>query len=259
MADRPPTKKEIERWQFDRFALAFSGVPPGPVEETEEPDFIIGSGQLGIELTSLFHEPKANDRPLQEQESLQLNIVNSARRQYADLGLPPLHVSVHFNAHHSLRKADVPRLANQLCEWVQRNIPAIGSSIGEGYDWFNRDYFPEEVDQLKAWNLPGLTESEFTAPSCSWVPELSRADIERAVASKEPKLPSYRKRCSEVWLLICCDCGGLSTLFDVPELALEEAFATRFDRLFLFRLLPNKLHELRSIVPPNTEPAQSPP
>jgi hypothetical protein len=39
-----PSKKEIERSHLDRFAALFLGFPAGPIESSQEPDFIVYAG-----------------------------------------------------------------------------------------------------------------------------------------------------------------------------------------------------------------------
>jgi hypothetical protein len=244
MADAPLTKKQFERWQLDRFAALCPAFPPGHIEETEEPDFLVGNGRLGVELTDLFHETSHDASPLQAQESLRLRVAKAAEDLYQARGGPALHVSIHFNTHCELKKQDVGRLSQLIATWVHKNAPAPGQSFTEEYDWENRDYFPEEVHHLGAWQFPGITRTFFSAPSASFAPKLQAVDIRRALTAKEPKLPRYRLRATEVWLLVNIDIGQLSTYFLLEQEVLNERFETSFDRVFLLRHVGNQLHEL---------------
>lgn len=251
MTTSAPTKKQVERWQLDRFASLFSSFPLGTIEKSEEPDFVVLTPErrVGIELTDLYRETPEGAVPQQAQESLRDRIAKTAGRKYAELGLPPLHVSVHFNPQHMPLKQDVERISTMIANLVAKNVPPPGSSFREDYDWVNRDYFPEEVIHVGAWNLPGADAPFFTSPSASFVPSLEPGDIERALDLKEPKLARYRQRCDELWLLVSCDGGQLSTFFEHEDDVVERTYRSGFNRAFLLRHVAGKLHELRLQAP----------
>ena len=202
MSTSPLSKKQVERWQLDRFIEALPAFPEGSVEESEEPDFIVSSFErsVGIELTDLYWESSETGVPQQAQESLRYRIVQAAQRLYAERGLPNLHVSVHFNPNYVLNKSDVLRLAAAIDELVSNNVPELGQSYSEDYDWENRSYFPEEINHVGSWNFPSAPGPLFTSTSAVFVPTLKSDDIARALSSKESKLSRYRQRCNEVWL-----------------------------------------------------------
>ena len=247
----PLTKKEIERWQLDRFIEAFPGFPDGSIEASEEPDFLIRHPQrsIGIELTDLYWKSPTNGIPQQAQESLRNRIVKEAQRLYTQRGLPNLHVSVHFNPSYTPTKKNVLRLAIAIDELVAKNVPPLGEPYSEDYDWENRSYFPEEVIHIGAWNLPNAKTPFFTSPSASFVPTLEADDVVRALALKESKLPSYRQSCDEAWLLVNFDVGQLSTFFEHDDEVFHRAYSSGFDRVFLFRQVRSEIHELKLVVP----------
>lgn len=247
MPPQPLSKKQVERWQLDRFIEAFHSFPRGSIEESEEPDFIVDSTErlIGIELTDLYWESPEAGVPQQAQESLRFRIVQAAQSLYGARGLPNLHVSIHFNPSYIPKKRDVQRLAAAIDKLVSNNVPAPGQSYNESYDWENRGYFPEEIYQVGSWNLPGAQGPFFTSPSAAFVPTLESDDIVRALSSKESKLSRYRLRCKEVWLLINFDGGQLSTFFEHDEKVVQQSYLSGFDRVFLLRHVGNKLHELK--------------
>jgi hypothetical protein len=242
-----PSKKEIERWQLDRFVAVMPDIQGHEVKESEEPDFLLGlpSKTLGVELTELYHEPPAEGVPMQAQEALRFRIAKAAQRLYAAKGLPSLHVSIHFNPQYVPNKRDVERLSIAISDLVGKNVPDPGQSFSEEYDWENRDYFPEEVIHISAWNVRGMAEPFFSSPSASFVPTLEERDIERVLLSKESKVQRYRENCDEVWLLVSFDQGQLSTFFEHDEEVLQRTYASSFDRVFLLRHVKNSLHEIK--------------
>jgi len=127
---------------------------------------------------------------------------------------------------------------------VEANIPAEGDVYREEYDWDNRAYFPEEVHLVSAWRFSSLERSFFSTPSAAFIPDMSREDIERALLSKANKVERYRQKCDQIWLVINCDGRNLSNVFDVDEELFRTTFETPFDRVFVFRHMAKKVHEL---------------
>lgn len=214
--------------------------------EDEEPDFLVSEARVvGVELTELFWEEVSGALPHQAIEALGARIAEVAWAKYAAKGLPPVHVSVHFNQTYVPSKRDVPRVSDAIANWAATHIPAEGAGFSEGYNWENRAYFPKEVNHLGIWRFPGFEKSFFSPLGAEFIPELSRNDIERALRLKEPKVDTYRRKCEEAWLLINCDGGRISNAFELSDNVLEEVFDSSFDRVFLFRHVPGKIHELR--------------
>lgn len=241
-----PSKKEVERWQFNQFISLFPGFPAGQIETSEEPDFIVDTGDLkiGVELTDLYWENPVDSSPQQAQESLRFRIAETAQRLYEKEGLPNLYASIHFNSQYVLRKSEVQRLSKMIADVLVKNVPSIGQSYGEEYDWDNRDYFPEEIMHISAYNFPSAEQSFFHSPSAAFVPTLEEKDIRRVLLLKADKLARYRERCNEVWLLINCDVGQLSSFFKHEEAVLQLSYQSHFDRVFLCRHMEHKIHEL---------------
>jgi hypothetical protein len=242
-----PSKKEIERWQLDRFVALMPEIQGYEFKESEEPDFLTAfpPKTLGVELTELYHQSPAEGAPMQAQEALRFRIAKAAQRIYAAKGLPSLHVSIHFNPQYVPKKQDVERLSIAISDLVEKNVPKPGQSFSEEYDWENRGYFPEEVIHISAWNVPGMVEPFFSSPSASFVPMLEERDIERVLLSKESKVQRYKENCDEVWLLVSFDQGKLSTFFEHDKEVLQRTYASSFDRVFLLRHVKNCLHEIK--------------
>ena len=242
-----PTQKQVERWQFDRFRKVSGELAEYRVVDCEEPDFLVHGSErsVGVELIDLYWEQTLGAMPHQAIESLRARIAERAGRIYAASGLPPLHVSIHFNPNFTPTKKDVPRLSHAIAKLVAANVPEEGCSFEEDYDWLNREYFPEEISHLRAARFPVMQKSFFSSPGAAFIPELTKEDIERALVSKEPKVSSYRRQCSELWLVINCDGGHLATVFEHDDEAVRDVFASSFDRVFLFRHIAAKVHELR--------------
>jgi len=239
-------KKDVERFKVEQFKLLFNQFPIGCICDSEEPDFIVDTGnyKIGIELTDLYWQNLPNQLPRQSQESLQLRIVDYAQKIYSNSDLPSIQVSVSFNKQYALKKKDVQRLSEAIVKIASRNIPSPGNYSYEEYDWDNRHYFPEELLSVSIWNIKNLDELSFRTASCDFVPSLSSNDVLSVLELKETKINSYRIKCDEVWLLISSNMFQLSTIFKYEEKVICKSYQSSFKRVFLLFHCEKKLYEL---------------
>lgn len=250
--------KEIERLKLNRFAELSMLLSNGDIYNFEEPDFVIYQPNriLGIELTDLFWEEKTGIIPQQAVESLRWRIAESAGRIYDEFGLPPLYACIHFNQNYIPHKDEVSRVSIAIAKVVAANVPDEGDHYHENYNWQNRNYFPEEVERIGVSRFFGIDRTFFAPMEASFIPDLETKDIERTLARKESKLKEYRNWCDEVWLLINCDIGQLSTDFAHDSNIFSKEFSSGFDRAFLLRHMADKIHELKllpqSLIAPPT-------
>jgi hypothetical protein len=239
------TKKDIETLYFGRFRSLLADFPQGTIIPTEEPDFLVRGYEstIGVELTELHRETPAGIVPPQASEAMRHRVVARAQEIYAAKGLPPVYCTVFMNDDH-IKRDEVETLAAAVADIVLRNFPAPNSSREESYKWTSRSYFPEIVKSVAVHRLDAITKNFFSCPGATWVPTLSSADINRALASKESKCSTYRTRCDEVWLLINMDIGSMSTWFEFDSTTLAVPFKTSFDRVFIMRHFGGELREL---------------
>ena len=245
----PPShisKKDVEVAYLERFRHAMPDFPEGKVEPSEEPDFLVWrhDSVLGIELTELHRETRPGASPQQARQSMRQRVINRAQEIYLANAQPDVRVTVFMHDDVHIERSEVEHLANQICELAIRNLPSPNSSSEEFYEWTNRAYFPDVVNNIRVHRLDAITDTHFNTPGSTWVAPLAPPDIERALLSKNPKYPTYRKRCDEAWLLINADIGSMSTWFQFDSESLASTFETDFERVFLFRHFGSKLHEL---------------
>ena len=245
-SSRHLSKKDIEVVYLERFRHAMPDFPEGRIEPSEEPDFLVyrSDSILGIELTELHRETRPGASPQQARESMRQRVVNRAQELYVVGHYPPVRATVFMHGDVHIERSEVEHLASQICELAIRNLPGPNSSGEEFYEWTNRTYFPEVVNNIRVHRLDEITVSHFNAPGSTWVAPLARADVERALLSKNPKYSTYRKRCDEAWLIINADIGLMSTWFQFDSATVDAQFETDFERVFVFRHFGSKLHEL---------------
>lgn len=239
-------KKHVEAWRLERFKTFVADFPDGRIESTEEPDFLVHGANrvVGIELTDLHRETPRGQVPEQAREAMRHRVVARAQELYAKRDLPPVLATFLLDDRILIKKTEVEGLAKEYADLVADNVPAAnaGTELPQDYD----DYLtmPSLVHKLMVRRFDVVTRSMFTCPGATWVPTLGFKDIERTLASKEPKVSAYRRRCDEVWLVINADMESMATWFEIESSILEHAFHTAFDRVFLVEHFRGKAHEL---------------
>jgi hypothetical protein len=240
-------KKQIERWTLEQLRALLPSFPPGDVIPGEEPDFtlVLDDGRkVGVELTELHRKVLPGKIPPQSQEALKHRAVKRAQDIYDSTKNPYLHVSVHF-ANIELSKSDIPRLAQKIADLVGSVIPPPGEARVAEPDYGSQNNFPEEFHRVSAYNLPSAERSFFTAPGATWVATLQSDDIRRALSSKDGKYARYRGQTDEVWLVVSCNTGFMSTWFEGVDQFHERVFETKFDRVFILSLFDGRVIEIR--------------
>ena len=91
-------KKVQERAMLGRFRAACSDFPPGSVEDSEAPDFLVRSGDhtFGIELVDYVAGQAEQGSTELMQEKLRAQVVSAAQKRYEALGGPYTKVSVYW-------------------------------------------------------------------------------------------------------------------------------------------------------------------
>ena len=242
----PVSKKEVEAVYLERFRTLLSSFPEGRIEPSEEPDFLIWrpSSVLGIELMELHRETPVGTSPQQAREAMHRRVIERAQELYVAGGHPAARVTVFMHEGRHIERAEVDRLARDICGLAIRNLPGPNSTGEEFYEWIKRAYFPDAVNNVRVYRLDAQMETHFNCPGATWVASLSRTDIERALAAKAPKYPAYRKSCDEAWLIINADLRAMSTWFQFDSEGILGFFETNFERVFVLRHFGNKLSEL---------------
>ena len=240
-------KKDIEHAQLDAFRGLYLSFPDGYVVSSEEPDFLIYCDDcvVGLELTELYWKTPSGRLPRQSQENMRFKICRLAQTNWNGAGLPAVYVAVSFSPHKELKRKDRDRLASAIVAIAQRILPEHEGRSEEGYEWDNRDYFPEELDTVSVYRSDALTEAFFGAPDAAYIPHLQQEDLIRALSSKEIKYLMYCERVTEVWLLININCGSPSMMFEVPKETIEAAYQSPYQRAFVLSHSARKLWQLK--------------
>jgi len=218
-------------------------VPPIPSSrmagsrQPKSPTFIVHapSGAVGIEVTEYFRPERIDGSPLQEQESLCHQIAHVATQKCIESSLPNLYVAVSFERARRIVKKDVVPVAEAIAKLVSDTAAHVDWSLKV----VNDGQLPECIDDILMYRPAGLTEPFVGFTATTWVPPVAEDELRKIVLNKEKKLDAYRRRCSEVWLVIVIDGFRIASLSELPPDA--SRVTTAFDRVIV-------LHDWRSAI-----------
>ena len=238
-------KKDRETAALKMLQRYLPDFPQGQVEQTETPDFLVrtNSGVLGIELTLLHRDTPDGKSPMQEQEALQRQILQKTKELYDSRNGPPIHVTVHFNPNYRLRKRDVGTVPTSIMNLVLDAMQTDGKcEIKE--DEGNWETFPQAIAYVHPYRHCVLKQSTWCPISAEFVPALPAEQLQRAIDKKNLRCATYKRRCSEIWLLLVAEGSGLSSMFGIPPELRSHRFCTSFDKVLLLGDFDGRVIEL---------------
>lgn len=236
-------KKIVERAFLDAARKLSTDIPTGEPIAGEAPDFVWPDHDLGIDVTEI-RQPRSDGgfKPAQI-ESFRTKVVESAEREYRRVGGSDVDVVLSF-ATGPEPQWNATQVGKDVATFVASHPPEDGRSRPHTH---TDDGSP----------LPGGLVTIIISPPCpgraalwqSLQPGntilLTREMLADALACKEPKLDSYRKRASYVWLLVVCGMFPGSASIVVPDEAIVGwRFAHSFDRVLLFSQQDQRIWEI---------------
>lgn len=229
-------KKGVEQWQFDRFRESLADFPKGDIVVCEEPDFLVvdGSRTIGVELTRVYREVGVAEQPLQEAESLHRRVCERAQSLFRSSSDAAIQVYVTFNSGQRISSKRVDALADFVAITVRSLDPKPDTSFAYGLDIASYDRLPPEITELTGWRLSRVSQTVWQPASAGFVPSLTRAVVEHAVAAKDECFEAYSKKADEVWLLLVADGFAISSMFDTVDPQTIGVLSTRFSCVYFF-------------------------
>jgi hypothetical protein len=227
------SNKLVERQRLDSFLSVTGRTNLPEPQESESPDFVfqLGDRIVGIEVTGLV-SPRmpAGDNPRQSARVLS-ELVRRIQTRYTELGGKRAHATVCFRR--GLRvpggsQADVAvEVAESLVAAVSRVAPKLKAGrplkVPVGHN---------AVHSVALWPCDGGEVPRWHFHRGGPVSPARLEDVEATLKGKEAKLPLYRTRAVELWLLIVCDLFGDGLLIDPPRVPVQFTIVTGFDRVF---------------------------
>jgi hypothetical protein len=233
--------KEVERRFLEAARDASTFFPAGDFVPDERPDFIvpIPGGTLGIEVTELCRRPE-----IERAERLSY-VLPKAKLIYSKMpGAKPINVNPAFLLNENISVND---LAQGLAEFTYRHRDDHGT-----FSWDRCDHLPRGYDTIAVFDpLPHQPDGEWIYNRGFRGFIADKELLEAALSEKNPRVPEYRKKANQVWLVIINDqWRGAGEVYVRPEDVGGWKFDFAFHRVFLFsRLLahPASVIELQSI------------
>jgi hypothetical protein len=242
-------KKARERAYLERFREIFAGFPEGEIVSFEHPDFLIKVQPrwIGIEVTE-YHVPEPGEgrgSPTRAREGTEDKVLRMASERHQSKGLPPVMVHVLWRPHLALDRRRIPELAADLANRVQEHLPETGHSV----TFRRRDYpagrsLPQDVASLTVVRRESISKNSWTSVRAAFVPTVTPPDLQKLLRYKEAKVPSYRRQCGEVWLLIVARGFEPSTFGDLVSEVESYRFESGFERVFFLHYFDGAVTEL---------------
>ena len=196
--------KERERFYLQQLRSCSIGVPDGETHDSESPDFLIFANEtFGVEFTE-FHLPAgADERPYQEVQSLQEQVVDIAENAHTSAGGPALYVHVIFGRHGRLAKRTLRQIGEKLAHALF-SFP-VPRSIHDGGVDISRTLLPPEIARVRVHGSVDGVDRLWQCGYGSWVAPVTVSHIQKEIDRKWRKVPLTRRRCDRLWLVIVQD------------------------------------------------------
>jgi hypothetical protein len=182
---------------------------------------------------------------MRAREATEDEVLWRAVEQYRSKGLPTVVVRVTWHPHEAFGYRRTAELAADLAELVREHLPEPNRSvtIRRRRNPAGRS-LPEEVASIYILRWKSISKDSWTPVRAAFVPAIAPQDLQEILRKKEGKVPSYRRHCREVWLLVVARGLEPSTFGDlVPEVE-GQRFESGFDRVFLLHHFDGIVTEL---------------
>jgi hypothetical protein len=236
-------KKIVERAFLDAARKLSTDIPTGEPVAGEEPDFVWPDHDLGLDVTEI-RQPRSHDgfEPAQI-ESFRTKVARAAEREYRGVSGHDVDVTLSFVTGPQEQR-NAPHLGKEVASFVVSHRPENGKTRTHTH---GRDggFLPEGLRTITI-SPPHPGRSPLWQSMQPGNTILLTCDmLAEALASKESKVASYRKRASKVWLLVVCGMfPGSSSIMVPDEAAVGWRFAHSFDRVLLFSQQDQKIWEI---------------
>ena len=140
---------------------------------------------------------------MRAQEVTEDKVLRRAAEQYRSKGLPLVAIRVSWHPHEAFGRRRTAELAADLADLVRECFPEPNDSvtIRRRRHPAGRS-LPEEVASLYILRRRSISKSSWTPMRTAFVPTIVPPDLQEILRKKEAKVPSYRRHCREVWLLV---------------------------------------------------------
>jgi hypothetical protein len=202
--------KDVERFILNMCVDTVPGFPDGRVDDHESPDFLVETGDrtIGVELQEFIQGAGQDGSPARQGESARATVMRTAQREFESRHADTyLYVYGHGNHMAIWSGRTVRNLAPKVAALVETLVPPLPTPE-ERFSRREAEYADLEDGGLSDWlthltvlryyratyGLWATTEAGFSSRDL--------AALETQIRAKVAKLPSYRKVCDEIWLVL---------------------------------------------------------
>lgn len=244
-------QKLQERLLLDRFIDAMGDDAPAPAADfadSENPDFLLhqtGKQVLGIEMYE-FHHPTPGNRkiPPSQEQGICGSISQKVEQKWQTSEMPWGEMSIHFVRRNLPKKGDEPKVVDALLSVISRTDSSKETFCVDREELWRDPVLGQLVQSITIGYWPGLDRPYVHAPFAAFLPDLTRDVLQEAIAKKDSRCEEYRKKCSEVWLVLVHDQPDLATHFSPRHSGMDHPFELGFDRLWLLDYMGKSVMEL---------------
>jgi hypothetical protein len=208
--------------------------PAGNIEETTEPlDALVRlatGGCIGIEVREFARDDAPTGSRLNAYQDLTHKVAAAAQDAYVTTSGPPILASVSFGRDFRCRSRDIAKIAAVIAAEVAKVAPSVDWSA-DIHGW--EVGLPNGIEKIILHKLASLKEPSFAPIYADFYGELLPSQIDYILEQKESKLPAYRQKCEQIWLLVVIDGFKLSGWSEPSPHLADQTYQTGFDRLLL--------------------------
>ena len=226
-------KKDREKGYLEKVKLLYAKFPRGSVVACEEPDFLVTNEQTrcGVEIVQYVRGQGKDGSPIRWREELHDQIIVAAKSKYEARSAIPVSVHLHWFHHRELRGNDVDRISDEICKLVIDWRPLkINESVG-----FEPDYKRDVSDFISRVSIRRRASGKSVWSNVEVGPAQADAvELQRLISSKNERVSSYLKKCSEVWLVIVADGQRISSSGELSLRERQTKFESEFNTILYY-------------------------
>jgi hypothetical protein len=236
-------RKKLERYRFDRAHALLNCWPDGIIDDKgEEPDIVVDTTDriYGVEITELLNESA------RAQEDSRRQVCEEAQKRYVALvGENGMKVNAVFDVNLQPNKAAKQEMATDLFAIVSQCLPSLPPYVFKATLRNHKDFVSKWFSSIWLHHHPDIFRGIWQ-PAHAWlVPRLSAEIVQERITQKEMKLQAYRKRATEVWLLIVTNGVKGSSAASIDNETFTTEYRTTFHGVVLFDEALNRVTPLR--------------
>jgi len=240
-------KKDRERLFLKEVTSIFPYFPSGTITDSEQPDFLISTGDkvIGVELVDYVRGQNKGDSLYRRNEILWQRVADAARAVFESQHSEPLMVHFHWHSHRHPRQSEVSAMANKAASVIENHIP-VGlfdmiqiehEQMGDG----KLAYYAHSIHVTRTRNKEQVLWSFNNAGFIS----VPASELQELIESKDTKVTEYLRKCDEVWLVIVADGSQISSNAELHQDVIDHDYSSDFTNILFYDRLHKNVFQLK--------------